>query len=119
MTDTPAPYGYCPVCGGLGLSLERRPNGDARCENGHLYRPVGPSVTPLKVGRLSSLSANCNLCRPCWEALPRCVCGHHMDAHDEGPCAVNHHEGATGPECECQGFEEGLVAALETGGGGA
>ena len=50
MNDTPAPYGYCPVCGGLGLSLERRPNGDARCENGHLYRPVGPSVTTLKVG---------------------------------------------------------------------
>ena len=50
MTDTPAPYGFCPVCGGLGLSLERRPNGDARCENGHLYRPVGPSVITLKVG---------------------------------------------------------------------
>ena len=50
MNDTPAPYGYCPVCGGLGRSRERRPNGDARCENGHLYRPVGPSVTTLKVG---------------------------------------------------------------------
>lgn len=50
MTDTPAPYGYCSICGGLGLSLERRPNGDARCENGHFYRPVGPSVTTLKLG---------------------------------------------------------------------
>jgi hypothetical protein len=27
-----------------------------------------------------------------------------MDAHDEGPCAVNQHEDATGPECECQEY---------------
>ena len=64
------------------------------------------------VGRHDTCRSNAmpgrDLCRPCWEALPRCVCGHHVEAHDEGPCAVNHHEGATGPECECQGFEERL-----------
>lgn len=37
MNDTPAPYGYCPICGGLGRSRERRPNGNDRCENGHSY----------------------------------------------------------------------------------
>lgn len=42
--DTPAPYGYCPTCGGLGLSRERRPNGNDRCENGHEY-PSRSSVT--------------------------------------------------------------------------
>ena len=41
--DTPAPYGYCPACGGLGLSRERRPNGNDRCENGHEY-PSSSSV---------------------------------------------------------------------------
>jgi hypothetical protein len=35
--DTSAPYGYCPRCGGLGRSRERRPNGNDRCENGHEY----------------------------------------------------------------------------------
>jgi hypothetical protein len=35
--DTPSPYGYCPRCGGLGRSRERRPNGDDRCEHGHKY----------------------------------------------------------------------------------
>lgn len=46
-----------------------------------------------------------DLCLPCWRALPRCeTCGHHADAHDEGPCAVNAHEEADGPECECHGF---------------
>lgn len=35
----------------------------------------------------------------------RCArCGHHINAHDEGSCAVNHHETATGPECECEEF---------------
>jgi hypothetical protein len=66
-------------------------------------RCVGRHDTCLRNARPGS-----DLCGPCWEALPRCVCGHHMDAHDEGPCAVNAHEEATGPECECQGFEERL-----------
>lgn len=46
-----------------------------------------------------------DLCLNCWASLPRCAeCGHHVDAHDEGPCAVGNHEGSRGPECECQGF---------------
>ena len=32
-----APYGLCPVCGGAGLSRERRPNGNDKCVNGHVY----------------------------------------------------------------------------------
>ena len=31
------PYGICPVCGGAGLSRERRPNGNDKCVNGHVY----------------------------------------------------------------------------------
>lgn len=31
------PYGSCPVCHGAGLSRERRPNGNDKCVNGHVY----------------------------------------------------------------------------------
>jgi hypothetical protein len=31
------PYGYCPHCGSLGVSRERRPNGNDTCGNGHVY----------------------------------------------------------------------------------
>ena len=37
-------YGYCPRCGGLGMSRERRLNGNDRCENGHSY-PSSTAVT--------------------------------------------------------------------------
>lgn len=30
-------YGYCPICGAPGVSRERRPNGNDRCEAGHEY----------------------------------------------------------------------------------
>ncbi|KPK72264.1 MAG: hypothetical protein AMJ84_04570 [Acidithiobacillales bacterium SM23_46] len=33
----PAPYGYCPLCGAVGVSRERRPDGNDRCVNGHEY----------------------------------------------------------------------------------
>ena len=32
-----APYGYCPRCGRPGVSRERRPDGNDRCEDGHTY----------------------------------------------------------------------------------
>ena len=32
-----APYGYCPICGSKGVARERRPNGNDRCEAGHVY----------------------------------------------------------------------------------
>lgn len=32
-----AVYGYCPYCGARGIMRERRPNGDDRCENKHIY----------------------------------------------------------------------------------
>lgn len=31
-------YGYCPICGGKGISRERRIDGNDRCENGHTYQ---------------------------------------------------------------------------------
>jgi hypothetical protein len=31
-------YGICPKCGGLGVSRERRINGNDICENGHTYK---------------------------------------------------------------------------------
>ncbi len=37
-------YGYCPQCGGMGMSRERRLNGNDRCENGHSY-PSSTAVT--------------------------------------------------------------------------
>jgi hypothetical protein len=46
-----------------------------------------------------------------WEGLPRCVrCGHLAAAHDPDPphtCMVNAHDGAEGPECECEGYDDG------------
>lgn len=30
-------YGYCPVCGAMGVNRERRPNGNDQCANGHTY----------------------------------------------------------------------------------
>lgn len=36
----PAPYGYCPLCGAVGVSRERRPDGDDKCANGHTYKSV-------------------------------------------------------------------------------
>ena len=62
---TEAPYGYCPTCGGLGRSRERRPGGNDRCENGHTYPSANavkntllpaplPSLPPVKVYRVLS-----------------------------------------------------------------
>jgi hypothetical protein len=46
--DVSPPYGYCPRCGGIGLSRERRPNGDDRCENGHKYPSKGTVKNTLR-----------------------------------------------------------------------
>ena len=40
-------YGYCPRCGGLGLSRERRKDGNDRCENGHSYPSSAAVTNPL------------------------------------------------------------------------
>lgn len=40
-------YGYCPRCGGLGMSRERRINGNDRCENGHSYPSLSAVANPL------------------------------------------------------------------------
>lgn len=39
------PYGWCPICGAPGKSRERRPNGNDRCEKGHVY----PSASAAQV----------------------------------------------------------------------
>lgn len=39
------PYGRCPLCGAPGVSRERRPNGNDRCEGGHVY-PSANAVAP-------------------------------------------------------------------------
>jgi len=40
-------YGYCPVCGAVGVTRERRLNGNDKCENGHVY-PSKDAVHPEK-----------------------------------------------------------------------
>ena len=44
-----SPYGYCPICGANGISRERRPNGNDRCEKDHIYpsKDAIPSLTPV------------------------------------------------------------------------
>lgn len=32
-----SPYGFCPICGSIGIGRERRPNGNDVCINGHVY----------------------------------------------------------------------------------
>ena len=46
--DNPAPYGYCPNCGARGVSRERRPDGNDRCESGCEYpsRDAVPDADP-------------------------------------------------------------------------
>lgn len=41
-----APYGYCPLCGARGMSRERRPNGNDRCDMGHTYPSSEAMPTP-------------------------------------------------------------------------
>ena len=38
-------YGFCPKCGLPGAYRERRPNGNDRCEDGHVY-PSRDAVIP-------------------------------------------------------------------------
>lgn len=38
------PYGTCPQCGSPGVSREKRPNGNDKCEKGHMY-PSGTANT--------------------------------------------------------------------------
>lgn len=38
-------YGYCPYCGEPGKTRERRPNGNDKCVNGHVY----PSKNALPI----------------------------------------------------------------------
>lgn len=45
-----APYGYCPHCGLPGYTRERRPNGNDRCEGGHVY-PASAAVQKLGTDR--------------------------------------------------------------------
>jgi hypothetical protein len=39
-------YGFCPVCGAPGKSRDRTPNGNDRCENGHVYSSSFALPTP-------------------------------------------------------------------------
>ena len=41
---TNRPYGTCPQCGSPGVSRERRPNGNDKCEKSHTY-PSGTANT--------------------------------------------------------------------------
>ncbi len=39
-------YGRCPKCMGLGVTRERRPNGNDTCVNGHTYSSSDAITTP-------------------------------------------------------------------------
>ncbi len=40
-------YGFCPQCGSPGVIRERRPNGNDRCENDHVYPSRTATQTPV------------------------------------------------------------------------
>lgn len=50
MTYLENPYGFCPVCNHPGEYRERRPNGNDRCKNGHIY----PSKSAIQGGETGS-----------------------------------------------------------------
>lgn len=37
------PYGFCPICGKPGVSRERRPDGNDKCQAGHQYPSMAAS----------------------------------------------------------------------------
>lgn len=45
---TNLPYGICPKCGSPGVSRERRPNGNDKCEKGHSYPSSEASTRVVK-----------------------------------------------------------------------
>lgn len=48
LEEPKAVLGYCPLCGALGMSRERRPNGNDQCEHGHTY-PSKYALTDPKI----------------------------------------------------------------------
>ena len=48
MKDETSPYGFCPTCGGVGRTRERRLDGNDRCENGHVYPSRNSVKTTLE-----------------------------------------------------------------------
>lgn len=53
------PYGYCPYCGGEGVTAARNPVGPTYCENGHEYphmmRQRTPNPLPVLAGNKRAL----------------------------------------------------------------
>jgi hypothetical protein len=45
---SPARYGFCPVCGAIGIIRERRPDGNDTCARGHQY-PSAQALTEQPV----------------------------------------------------------------------
>lgn len=74
-------------------------------------RNVEPAPTRCVCGRPTALGTD--LCKSCLDTLRCARCGHALHAHDEGPCAVNQHEDATGPECECESWVPSLGFVVE------
>ena len=65
------PYGYCPICGAMGISRERRLNGNDKCDDGHTYpsRDATPTRSNLSV-RLAYQAARFQT-DPAWGAKIR------------------------------------------------
>lgn len=82
-TDTSSPYGYCPQCGGLGRSRERRLHGNDRCENGHTYPSASAVKNPLAPPppRLPVPLPTVNVYRVLSEAVERAVAYGYNRAH--------------------------------------
>ncbi|WP_394699908.1 hypothetical protein [uncultured Pseudodesulfovibrio sp.] len=49
-------YGKCPHCGSKVVSRERRPNGDDRCEKGHVF-PSSATIIESKENELLAAAA--------------------------------------------------------------
>lgn len=76
-------YGYCPQCGALGETRERRPNGDDRCLNGHRYPSRNALPTRDRFEDIADDKSVIDAALGWWES--RCPIGWTLAQHLDNP----------------------------------
>ena len=117
-----APYGYCPVCGLPGVTRERRPGGDDRCDAGHAYpsstarqAAPEPALTAEEIERLRQTLDAMEKERDQWieSALDRRQALHDADALRTGVYLALSPEGGANGWRPSRGVDELIDLALD------
>jgi hypothetical protein len=72
-TDKDAPYGYCLKCGSKGVSRERRPNGNDKCENGHTYPSASAIMNDVKMPAINVKQECCDVYYENYKNIPEAL----------------------------------------------